>query len=658
MLLEWLDNNKKGLTYQVNKQEVTITLTDLANIDKWYRSLTDEYEVGNIYTYLLKSFDPGEHYKLTLGGYVTIIKVKESKEREAYDRVFKYISDGLYEQHSIEVYSWLVRHTELVDQSGVYYLKGDKEFNQVVTPVSIDGLYEVQRVFPRVELSGLTFKLPYIDGMTQIMDELGWNINNEYYVLGSHGYYLPFGLELDLAEVIEWVLGVGRKHGRHITHQIQGKHIHVRVKGKDDFVWLAQQFRQDLGNSDFLMMVLTKFKLGANYTVKHKEYTLTFSHYWVSRNIRYAEQIHNLTKEYNFELATGIKHPTLLYYRVLKDSSYDSLTDSVKLKGYLYGELGIRKEDVVGDLEEVYVDVFQDNEDAYGEPVPLIYSYAGINIQTPFKIIEEGVFKLDVYRLYTPPIYDTEPILEPYINAYIMGEERRVIQHYAAEEDVLIQTTHRDEGLVQDDFDIELPDITTVYKSQQDTSLLARITKIPYVQSAVQLEKTWVVTYTTGGQVILQYDTYTTDEDILVRVLHRKERDELNTQQKDILNVIQAVFYRGELQDFKYQPPKDFKEEWEAYLLGLAEQTVQVFNQEEYQAVQSLERKILNYPTNEGMVEIDESLSAFMQQMTQIHEVNNTQALGKRVEVLEDVLAYESENQGLGDVDIGSIFNL
>lgn len=619
MVVEWLKTKEKYASYTIDKGVITVTLTDLVYLSTWYKEFTDEFGLGAIYDYVLEKFDPTQAYKVKVGNYTVIIKLKDDPIRLAYDRVFNYVSPGLIGAYSVEYYSWVVYHTTVINQSKGKYLLGDKEFNRVVVTISSEDIYEVQKKFPRIELDGLTLRLPYLDGMTGIMDELGWNINNHYHVLGSNGYYLPFTLKLELAEVIEWLLGVRRKHGRYITHSSEGKFVVVEVHGRDDFLWLANQLRKDLGNSNFLAQLLTHFRVGAYYTVKHKDYTIQFKHTWTRRNIRYAELVHDLTYKSDFSLVTGVSNPVLLYYRILKDSYYDKQTDSLRLKGYLFGELGITVDKVVGDLEQVRVDVYQETDGAYGQPLPMIYSYGGINIQTPYKIIRDGVHQLECYPVALPPYYDTEPIEEPYINAYIMGEERRKPVGTHNTEDIVIlpqqhiTTNTNTLNKIDEELDIILPELEDGFTVKQHTDSSKQAYKqsesLPYVSSVSQNGiGSYTVTYIGGEQLtvtLTEQQQESTNQHLYGLVAFKQVGQELTQTQQEVIYILRAVFNQEELPLLTYAPPQQYQEEWEGYLKQLVTLAIRVTKTKQYTAIQALEQHISQYPDYERLLQLE-----------------------------------------------------
>lgn len=614
MVIEWLQEQTDYTTYTVEGKTVTVTLTDWVYISTWYKEFTSEFGLERVYEHLLEKFDPKQTYSLRVGEYTLIIKLKDEPQKAVYDRVYNHVSPGLSGAYSVEYYSWIVHHTTVVNQGGNYYLLGDREFNQVVLSISIEDIYEVQKLFPRMILDGFTIRLPYIEDMTSVMDDLGWNINNKYYVLGSHGYYLPFDLELELAEVVEWVLDISRRYGRHITHNINGKHVDVNVHGRDDFLWLAEQFRKDLGNSSFLMQLIGHFRVGAYYTVKHKDYTVRFRHWWTRRNIRYAELVQDLINVYDFSLVTGIKNKVLLYYRVLKDSQYDSLTDSLKLKGYLYGELGILEDDVAGSLSEIRVDIYQETPGSYGEPLPMIYSYAGINIQTPYKIIRDGVYRLDYYPVALPPHYATPPIQEAYINAYIMGEERRKLEGYTDSDDLIITTQisqPKSISKVSDSFSVELPEVSKDFTLKTDDSVYKQVEQIPYISSIIQFGDSWTVTYIGGEQLTITLSGGQTEEqnalDLYGAAVFKQESLELSETQHEVINILQAVFNGTTFKPIQYQPDEGYQEEWANYLTNLVKLSLQVQQTQQYSDVQALEQIIKQYPDYELLAQLQES---------------------------------------------------
>ena len=671
MVVEWLKTKALYASYTINKEIITVTLTDWVYLNTWYKEFTEEFGLGAIYEYVLENFDPTQAYKVRVGVYTVIIKVKEDPRRAAYDRVYNYVSPGLSGSKSVEYYSWVVYHTTLVEQKGTYYLLGDKEFNRVVTTISSEDIYEVQKLFPRITLDGLTLRLPYLEGMTGIMDELGWNINNQYYVLGTNGYYLPFSLELELAEVVEWILSIPRKYGRHLTHRSDGKYIEVDVHGRDDFLWLANQFRKDLGNGGFLVQLLTQFRVGAYYTVTHKDYTVKFKHTWTRRNIRYAELVYDLTHKSDFSFVTGVSNAVLLYYRILKDSYYDKETDSLRLKGYLFGELGITVDDVVGDLEQVRVDVYQEAEGAYGEPLPMIYSYGGINIQTPYKIIREGEHKHETYPVTLPPLYATEPVEEAYINAYIMGEERRKAEATHTPDEVLITTQHTQNKVNKEEVTITLPDLEDTFQLKDTGVPYKQGEKLPYVssiESDLLADGVYTVTYIGGEQVSITCQQ-TEGDDLYVKlyglVAYKQEGGSLVGVQEDSIKVLRAVFNEQPLEELTYEAPERFIEEWHNYLRKLTTLAITAKQTQQYGAVQALEYHVTQYPDYESVEELELlaeeggiGLQDFMGLFSQESPEEGADDSGSFLPGVKLVQELKEADTTEGVVDIGTMFGL
>ena len=691
MVIEWLKEKTDYTTYTVEGKTITVTLTDWVYVSTWYKEFTSEFGLERVYEHLLEKFDPKQTYSLRVGEYTLIIKLKDEPQKAVYDRVYNHVSSELSGSYSVEYYSWIVHHTTVVNQGGNYYLLGDREFNQVVLSISIDDIYEVKKLFPMMELDGFTIRLPYIEDMTSVMDDLGWNINNKYYVLGTHGYYLPFELELELAEVVEWVLDISRRYGRHITHNINGKHVDVNVHGRDDFLWLADQFRKDLGNSSFLMQLIGHFRVGAYYTVKHKDYTVRFRHWWTRRNIRYAELVQDLINVYDFSLVTGIKNKVLLYYRVLKDSQYDSLTDSLKLKGYLYGELGILEDDVARSLSEIRVDIYQETPESYGEPLPMIYSYAGINIQTPYKIIRDGVFRLEHYPIALPPHYETEPIQEPYINAYIMGEERRKLEGYTDSDDLVITTQNTQQktgNKIPDNWDITLPELSDDFTIKTDDSIYKQVEQLPYISSIVQFGDSWTVTYIGGEQVnITLTEEGLTDEQqakaVYGAAVFKQEQLTLSEEQQEVINILRAVFSGETFNPISYQPDESYQEDWANYLTQVVKIALKAQKTQQYSDVLALEQIVKQYPdydlldqlskdTSQDTFNLDDIMGMFEQSNDEESRIDQQDSIPLQDNNLTDELQEET-SEGLMDtlilgdikeaentegvVDIGSIFD-
>lgn len=691
MFKEWLNKYGDYASYVIEDKTITVTLTEWVYINTFYKEFTGEFGLENVYDYLLEKFDPKQAYKLRVGDTTFIIKLKDGAERSAYDRVYQYVSPRLCGAHSVEYYSWVVYHTLLVRQGDSYYLQGDKEFNQVVLGISIEDIYEVQKLFPQLVLDGFTIRLPYLEDMIKVMDDLGWNINNKYHVLGTHGYYLPFDLELELAEVVEWVLDIGRKYGRHITYNIDGKIVDVNVHGRDDFLWMAEQFRKDLGNSSFLIQLIGQFRVGAYYTVKHNDYTIRFRHWWTRRNIRYAELVQDLINVYDFSLVTGIKNKVLLYYRVLKDSQYDSLTDSLKLKGYLYGELGILEDDVARSLSEIRVDIYQETPESYGEPLPMIYSYAGINIQTPYKIIRDGVFRLEHYPIALPPHYETEPIQEPYINAYIMGEERRKIGGYTDTDDMVITTQNTQQktgNKVPDNWDITLPELSDDFTIKTDDSIYKQVEQLPYISSIVQFGDSWTVTYIGGEQInITLTEEGLTDEQqakaVYGAAVFKQEQLTLSEEQQEVINILRAVFSGETFKPISYQPDESYQEDWDNYLTQVVKIALKAQKTQQYSDVLALEQIVKQYPdydlldqlskdTSQDTFNLDDIMGMFGQSNDEESRIDQQDSIPLQDNNLTDELQEET-SEGLMDtlilgdikeadntegvVDIGSMFD-
>ena len=562
-MTDWLSKYTHISKVNYHDDRVEVCIHDYGQLHTFIQDFTKDYKLKSVYDYLKSEFDPTEQYRIkTTQGDTVILYLEDTPLLHAYKSAYQVLVHETLPIKGVLFFDWLVQHTTpLKSYTNKVILKGDRQFNQSIQLQSVRDLYEVMDVLP-LTLQGSHIKVKQTNEVERYINQHHWRVGDRYYIKGKGAYYLPFTVEIEDDEFMRWLKGMVMTPGRLLEFYIRGNELDIDIKGKNDFMWFIGRVTQDLGTQDLLRQVITQFRVGRTYTFKHLQYTIHIKHAWVDHNIHYAESVYTLVTHYDFRVATHKSHLVMIYYQILEDSQYNPHTQGITLKGYLYAELGVSQELLVGKLQELGVDTYATKWDDVGDVLPITFTVGGIRINSPYKRIYNNQFKRGYYpSYYLRPIYQT-PLKESYLNPYILNEGRPNQLSASVE---LLQLNDLEgqskaiEGIIdQLELDFLVSDIDIKGTQPKDMSklpLIERVKNLPHVRDVGYTEdssRLEVHLMQTGGVITITLNQFTQDREVLYAIIKQVAQPITDPQLRDVLQLVLSVFEQSEwVKEFK-----------------------------------------------------------------------------------------------------------
>lgn len=577
-MYDWLDKNKGRVRHTYKEGVHTLMVTDYEQTYYVIKDLCDRYYLTGVYHYLTKYFDPTQTYVVTLRDETAEIVVDKTESVYKLNQLFNYLNDEGLIGHGIEDFNWLVQNTRLrVTNKGQTVFEGTDEFNRVLRLHSVKEVMSLIDTIPYLTMKGINLHAVLTDEVRRDLIKRGWYIKGEFRPVSLNHYILPFDLELEEDELLNWLNETRLTMGRYLDYDYTDEDVYVNIKGKNDYIWFLNKVGKDLGNSRPLMDAIQHFTIQGESEFRHSKRVVHVVHEWAVNNIDYMRSVDRLIKRVDFTVATGKKIYAAMFYQVLKDSQYDRESQSLVLADYLYSDLGILQDSVVGDYIEVGVDIYAQTESDYGELEYITQDIQGVCVATPYKRIHDGKLT-QPHKYVLLPRYRLPKVDEAYINSYIMREtrpynqeryEREQLQLHSLE---AIQSQYNITGKEELDINVFMDDIPwdqLNYKKPRYLNLKDRLLNIPYISEVKIDGRDTVVDYTSGKPVsIRRYDDMR-DEDILIQAIYQTSNIIDNKQEIDIAMLVLSVFEQINWTPvFKYDDD-EYNKVWEDHLLDL-----------------------------------------------------------------------------------------
>lgn len=416
-------------------------------------------------------------------------------------------------------YLWLMEHTKVVNRA----LLGDEVFNQYVKN---NGGYEEAEEFVEnnklVIWQGKDFEVNYNYEDMEMIKRLGMEIQpNKYRFRSKSGYYLPIKIKIKYNQTIsQWVNRLRKDKRYQIMHTprltIQGLEYdsiyelskYLYQEGYED---LIVQWAMDTGKSDFELKIHNTKILIEDLWKKEN-----------SEQVGIANRIHKLSdyKVKAFRVQDIIKHSTY------------SKEYGLKLDNYLFNKLRVDKGSIVGELTEVYEDVYGKERWTLGELRPISIQASGIKLETPYQLIEEGKYKESEL-----PLVDYNKRKHKFGINTLQDTDLRIVLRKKnvreeTDDDIMgslgqgeqsnkkIPLSHYRKLRVDIDLDqygITLEDMETDFEESRLTGEISDLERVPYILKVQEIGKELRVTYVEGNEEVFSL----TDPYLRTRVVFR-----------------------------------------------------------------------------------------------------------------------------------------
>lgn len=524
---------KDGIDLYINNYSAVQDILEELNINK------------KAYSYIVREFLPIERYKVRVGDDIVTVKLNKDFGLESYNKTYTYLIEQGIKPKGLDTFLWLVDHTDLLELSyDNQILVGDEEFNAMVRGDATLEVVEIIKDIPGLRLEKDKLKAFYSNQMDNYFTRNNLKVAGEYILVSKGGYELPFIVDVERDELIEWIADLTELVNHNIKCSVQGNKVLIRTFGKMDWLHVLIQLYKVLKVQEPIRKETQDFKLTPEITFTYGKWDVTIVNSWLDLNKRYAMDLLQLVKTTDFSFVSEKKTLYGNYYKLLGDSKYDKDQHILSIGEVYYAELGIQKEDVVKDLTEVSMDIYKEFETDVGDIVPITHNINKVKIATPYYKVKDNHFKYAYYPNITLDNYTIEPIQESYLHQYIMNEPRLYDEYKLATEGAKADFEAVKTIDWQVIFELLLKDLRKAdftVRRKPFNSVRDRLLNLPSVLSIKEDEqrKVWCVT---KGFKEIELSTELDDIDLLSRVIYDTKDEVTQDYKKEVVNLLLAIF--------------------------------------------------------------------------------------------------------------------